>query len=110
LPVEWNSGYTVARMRHAIVLAPEAVEDLKRLHAPDRAMAKNAMEKHLRHEPTRVSKSRIKRLRGVRRPGYRLRVGEIRVFHDVAEGVVEVLTMVPKAQAQQWLSEWGEAE
>jgi len=110
LPEGENSGYTVARMRHAIVLAPEAVEDLKRLHAPYRAMVKNAMEKHLRHEPHRVSKSRIKRLRGVRRPGYRLRVGEIRVFYDVSEGVVEVLAIVPKAQAHQWLSEWGEAE
>ncbi|MBM3747214.1 MAG: type II toxin-antitoxin system RelE/ParE family toxin [Acidobacteria bacterium] len=97
-------------MRHAIVLAPEAVEDLRRLPGPFRAMVKTAMEKHLRHEPGRVSKSRIKRLRGVRRPGYRLRVGEIRVFYDLSEGVVEVLAIVPQAQAQQWLSEWGEAQ
>ncbi len=97
-------------MRHAIVLAPEAVEDLERLAAHYRAMVRAAMEEHLRHEPTRVSKSRIKRLRAVRRPGYRLRVGEIRVFYDVSEGVVEVLAIIPKSQARQWLSEWGEAE
>ena len=94
-------------MRHAIVLAPEAVEDLKRLDAHCRAIVRSAMEKHLRHEPTRVSKSRIKRLRGVRRPGYRLRVGEIRVFYDVSKGIVEVLAIVPKARANEWLSEWG---
>src|SRR2546422_3569706 len=34
----------------------------------------------------RSSKSRIKRLRGIERPGYRLRVGQIRVFYDVRDG------------------------
>ena len=43
----------------------------------------DAFERHLRHEPTRVSKSRIERLRGVSRSQFRLRVGEVRVFHDV---------------------------
>ena len=68
------------------------------------------MERHLRHEPTRISKSRIKRLRGVRRPGYRLRVGDIRVFYDVSDAVVEVVAIIPKEQADRWLSEWAEAE
>ena len=91
-------------------MAPEAVEDLKRLDAHYRAMVRHAMERHLRHAPTEISKSRIKRLRGVRRPAYRLRVGDIRVFYDVSHGVVEVLSIIPKAQADQWLSEWAEAE
>ena len=68
---------------------------------------KNALEKHLRHEPTRVSKSRIKRLRGLARPEYRLRVDEIRVFYDVAGSEVEVLAIVLKAEAEQWLEEFG---
>jgi len=59
------------------------------------------MEKHLRYEPTKVSKSRIKRLGDVRRPGYRLRVGETRVFYDVSGGVVEVLAIVPKVTGRQ---------
>lgn len=88
-------------MRHGIILAPEAVQDLKRLGAHYRAMVRNAMEKHLRRGPTRISKSRIKRLRGVRRPSYRLRVGEIRIFYDVSGGVVEVLAIVPKTQASE---------
>ncbi len=95
-------------MRHQIVLAPEAMEDLRRLDAHYRAMVKEAMERHLRDEPTRVSKSRIKHLRGIRRPRCRLRVGDIRVFYDVAEGVVEVLAIVPKTRANEWLSRWGE--
>jgi mRNA-degrading endonuclease RelE of RelBE toxin-antitoxin system len=54
---------------------------------------------------TRLSKSRIKRLRGVDRPQYRLRVNEVRVFYDVTETAVEVLAIVPKEQAEAWLAE-----
>ena len=37
LPHSINSGYNLARMRFEIVLAPEAVEDLRRLKAGYRA-------------------------------------------------------------------------
>ena len=67
----------------------------------------DALERHLRHEPTRVSKSRIKRLRGVRQPQYRLRVGEVRVFYDVTSEAVEVLATVAKAEAERWLADHG---
>jgi mRNA-degrading endonuclease RelE of RelBE toxin-antitoxin system len=66
-----------------------------------------ALALHLTHEPTKVSKSRIKRLRGLSRPQYRLRVGDIRVFYDVTEEQVEVLAIVTKAEAQSWLNEQG---
>jgi mRNA-degrading endonuclease RelE of RelBE toxin-antitoxin system len=55
-----------------------------------------AIDLHLRHEPRKVSKSRIKRLRGLSRPQFRLRMGEIRVFYDVSETSVEVLAIVAK--------------
>ena len=71
-------------MPFAVVLAPEAVEDLGRLTANVRATVKAALETHLRHEPGKTSRSRIKRLRGLLRPQYRLRVGEVRVFYDVS--------------------------
>jgi prevent-host-death family protein len=67
-------------VRFEIVLAPGAVADLKALPTPVRTDVKNAIERHLRHEPKKVSKSRIKRLRGLRQPQYRLRVDDIRVF------------------------------
>jgi len=51
-------------MRFEILLAPEAVEDLRRLKATERTAVKEALETHLRHEPTKTSRSRIKRLRG----------------------------------------------
>ena len=95
-------------MRHEIVLAPEAIEDLKSLDPRDRVMVKTAMETHLRYEPAKVSRSRIKRLRGVSRPEYRLRAGGIRVFYDISGAVVEVLAIVPKAQAAEWLLRWGD--
>ena len=95
-------------MRFEIVLAPEAVRDLKRLRAHDRAVVKDSIERHLRHWPTRTSKSRIKRLRGVSRPQFRLRVGEIRVFYDVIENTVQVLAIIPKSIALHWLEEVGD--
>ncbi len=91
-------------MRHEIVLAPLAVEDLERLSARWRAMVRDALENHLRRQPAKVGKARIKRLRGVRRPRYRLRVDDIR------ERTVEVLAVVPKTEAAAWLQEMGEPE
>ena len=86
-------------MAFAIVLAPEAVEDLRRLTANVRATVRTALETHLRQAPGRTSRSRIKRLRGLLRPQYRLRVGEVRVFYDVSGTTVEVLANVPKSEA-----------
>lgn len=67
----------------------------------------DAIEAHLRFEPAKVSKSRIKRLRGLSRPQYRLRVGEIRVFYDVAAAEVQVLAIITKAEAAAWLQAEG---
>jgi mRNA interferase RelE/StbE len=68
------------------------------------------METHLRREPKKTSKSRIKRLRGQSRPQYRLRVGEVRVFYDVAGNTVEVLAIVAKSEAESWLARFGKPE
>jgi mRNA-degrading endonuclease RelE of RelBE toxin-antitoxin system len=94
-------------MRFEIRLAPEAVEDLRRLKANLRAAVREALETHLRHEPTKISRSRIKRLRGVSRPQYRLRVDEARVFYDVSGSTVEVLAIVAKSEAVSWLAQFG---
>jgi len=79
-----HSGYSLARMAFTIVLAPEAVEDLKKLKPNVRSAVRTALETHLRHEPGKTSGSRIKRLRGLMRPQYRLRIGEVRVFYDIS--------------------------
>jgi mRNA interferase RelE/StbE len=90
-----------------IILAPSAVKELQALRADIRSRVRDAIERHLRHEPRKVSKSRIKRLRGMDRPQYRLRVDEIRVFYDVIEAAVQVLAIVSKATAQEWLEKEG---
>jgi mRNA interferase RelE/StbE len=97
-------------MRFDIVLAPEAVEDFKRLGATVRSALRRALETHLRHEPRKTSRSRIKRLRGLRRPQYRLRVGEVRVFYDVSDSIVEVLAIVVKSESESWLAQFGNSE
>ncbi|KRR00770.1 type II toxin-antitoxin system RelE family toxin [Bradyrhizobium valentinum] len=97
-------------MPFAIILAPEAVEDLGRLTANVRTTVRTALETHLRHEPEKVSRSRIKRLRGLRRPQYRLRVDEVRVFYDVSGTTVEVLAIVAKSEAESWLAQFGNPE
>jgi mRNA interferase RelE/StbE len=94
-------------LSYEIILSPEAIEDLRGLQAHWRATVRDAIEKHLRHAPARESKSRIKRLRGVSRPQFRLRVDEIRVFYDVSENVVEILGIVSKSEAEAWLEKVG---
>jgi mRNA-degrading endonuclease RelE of RelBE toxin-antitoxin system len=94
-------------MRYEIVLAPEAVQDLRRMRAHRLTAIREAIEEHLRHEPTKISKSRIKRLRELAQPQYRLRVGDVRVFFDVEDKEVQVLAIVSKADAQAWLSQKG---
>jgi mRNA interferase RelE/StbE len=97
-------------MPFTIILAPEAVDDLRRFKAHARAAIRDALETHLRHEPGKASRSRIKRLRGLRRPQYRLRVGEIRVFYDISAATVEILAIVAKSEAESWLALFASPE
>ena len=97
-------------MRFEIILAPEAVEDFRSLKANVRSTVRDALETHLRHEPKKTSRSRIKRLRGLRQPQYRLRVGDVRVFYDVSGSTVEILAIVAKSESQAWLAQFGSPE
>jgi mRNA-degrading endonuclease RelE of RelBE toxin-antitoxin system len=71
-------------MRYEIVFAPEADQDIAELKANDRSKVFDAIERHLRYEPEKVSKSRIKRLKNLASPQYRLRIDDLRAFYDVA--------------------------
>jgi mRNA interferase RelE/StbE len=97
-------------MPFEIVLAPEAVDDLRALTARLRAVARDGLEEHLRYEPAKTSRSRIKRLRGHRQPQYRLRLGDLRVFYDIVESTVQVLAIVAKTEAAKWLTQFGDPE
>ena len=100
----------MARMPYEIILAPEAAEDLDGLKANLRAEVREGIETHLRHEPEKGSRSRIKRLRKLSQPQYRLRIGDVRVFYDVSEKSVEVLAIVLKPEAATWLAKHGKSE
>ena len=96
-------------MRYEILLAPEAARQFRAVRAFDRAAIGEALETHLRHQPDVISKSRIKRLRGLSRPQYRLRVNDYRVFYDIVDQEVQVLAIVAKEEAEAWLADAGEA-
>jgi mRNA-degrading endonuclease RelE of RelBE toxin-antitoxin system len=96
-------------MKYRVVIAKSAQESFKRLDARRRSALKEAMRTHLENAPKQESKSRIKRLKGLRQPQYRLRVQRLRVFYDVNDEQkrVEVLGFVMKPEAENWLQEYG---
>ena len=99
-------------MKYQVVIAKSAQEAFKKLDARWRFSSKEAMRIHLENAPKQESKSRIKRLKGLRQPQYRLRVDRLRVFYDVndEQGRVEVLGFVMKPEAAKWLQEHGVPE
>ncbi len=98
-------------MRYEISFAPEADQDIAQLKARDRTKVLDAIELHLRFEPDKVSKSRIKRLKNLESPQYRLRVDDLRAFYDVTytinQGIVQVLAVKKKSDAIKWLVQFG---
>lgn len=94
-------------MRYEIEFGKEAQEDLNRYRPYERVTILDLIEKHLRYEPNRESKSRIKALRGMRRPQYRLRIDNIRVFYDIKNNTVEIIAVVDKVEAAEWLEQEG---
>jgi mRNA-degrading endonuclease RelE of RelBE toxin-antitoxin system len=97
-------------MPFEIILAPEAIVDVDGLKANLRSIVREGLETHLRHEPTKTSRSRIKRLKKMSQPQYRLRIGDVRVYYDVTEERVEVLAIVLKSEAAVWLTKHGKSE
>ena len=92
---------------HEIVLKPSAIRDLDRLRRFKAAAVADGMEESLTHEPTKESKSRIKRLRGVQKADYRLRLGAYRVFYsvDAAHYRVDVLRILHRHQTAEFYEE-----
>jgi len=95
-------------MKHEIILSPQVRAQFHGLSAYDRVKVRDTIDRHLQHRPTAESKSRIKRLRDLRKPQYRLRADDLRVFYDVEEYTVIVHGIVDKQHAAQWLAGKGE--
>ena len=99
-------------MRYEIIFSPEAEADIAALKASERAKVLDGIETFLRYEPEKTSKSRIKRLRQMEQPQYRLRIDDLRTFYDVSYtddggGIVEILRIREKSEAMKWLAEFG---
>jgi mRNA-degrading endonuclease RelE of RelBE toxin-antitoxin system len=98
-------------LAYEIIFMPEAREDILALRAHERKKVLDAIEIHLRYEPEKVSKSRIKRLKEMESPQYRLRIDDIRAFYDVwyetASNRVEILAVKEKAEVLRWLAAHG---
>ena len=94
-------------MRYEIVLTDTAKEHYGALDARGRALIKDGLDDHLAHEPMKVSRSRIKRLREMEHPEFRLRLDPYRIFYDVIGQRVIVLAIVPKDDTAEWLNAHG---
>jgi len=106
------SGYSLPRMKYEVIVAKDAQIQFGKLDGRWRSRLKNEMRQHLEHQPKRESKSRIKRLRGLRQPQYRMRVDHMRVFYDVNDEMrrVEVLGFMDKSDTPAWLNIHGVPE
>jgi mRNA-degrading endonuclease RelE of RelBE toxin-antitoxin system len=92
-------------MKFEVALDQDALADLGVLRAYDRKTVLDMIERVLTTTPTQISKSRIKRLRGLDSPQYRLRVGSFRVFYDVTDTEVYVMRVLSKAAVAEYLTE-----
>jgi len=94
-------------IKYTVVFDQDAISDLESLRAYDRRAVVDVAQRLLWTEPIRISKSRIKRLRDLESPQYRLRVGEFRVLYDVFDDQVLILRVLAKADVDEYLREMG---
>jgi len=99
-------------MKYEVVVAKDAQDQFGALDGRWRSRLKQEMREHLEHQPKQESRSRIKRLRGLRQPQYRMRVDGMRVFYDVNDEMkrVEILGFVNKSDTPEWLNLHGVPE
>lgn len=94
-------------MAFRIVFTQNAIDDFKALDVRLRGMVREAIGTHLTHGPAKQSKARIKRLRDLKHPQFRLRVGDARAFYDVAGTDVVIIAIMSKERTIEWLGEHG---
>jgi mRNA interferase RelE/StbE len=87
---------------YKIVYAREAADELRALRSFDKKKILEGIELHLRHEPTKVSRSRIKRMAEPFWSQYRLRMDDFRVYYDVddEDAKVTILRILEKGIAE----------
>lgn len=92
-------------MAFDIEITAEAEHDLSAIKPFYRTRILDDIENQLQHTPTHVSRSRIKHLRLIESPAYRLRIGDYRVYYDVDEAAqrVTVLRILSKESSLNYL-------
>ena len=81
------------------------MDDLRALRRVDQAAILDAVERHLRDEPARISRQTIRKLEPPVLAEYRLRVGDYRVFYDVYEDRQIVLVVAVRYKGRMTLDE-----
>jgi mRNA interferase RelE/StbE len=86
---------------YTIQYAENAVADIKALRAYDQRIVVSGIETHLRHEPRKESRSRIKAMLQPFWSQFRLRLEDFRVYYDVVEEgrTVYILRVLQKTTA-----------
>ena len=87
---------------YEIQYSQEAAEDVQALRAYDQRKILAAVERHLSHNPTQVSRARIKQMHQPFWSQYRLRVEDFRVYYDVDDGQrrLSILRVLKKEQGE----------
>jgi mRNA-degrading endonuclease RelE of RelBE toxin-antitoxin system len=85
-------------LRYEIEYSEQAESDISSLRKYDQQKIINAIERHLQLDPTKTSKSRIKRMAQPFWCQYRLRVDDFRVYYDVdsSRHVVQIVCVHDK--------------
>lgn len=81
---------------YSIHLKPSAIDDLDSLRKFDVTKILDGIEEHLKWEPLKESRSRIKKLKGKQPVEFRLRIDDWRVFYNVTENEVWILRILRK--------------
>jgi mRNA-degrading endonuclease RelE of RelBE toxin-antitoxin system len=91
----------VAKRSTTIQYTEEAEADIVSLRKFDQRKILSAIFRHLGKNPTKESKSRIKRMRQPFWCQFRLRVEDYRVYYDVeADGLVTILRVLEKGREE----------
>ena len=90
-------------MRYRLLYSTEALADLRAMRPYDRSAVLDSIERRLGVQPTKVSRSTVKRLRQPAPAEYRLRIGEFRVFYVVRGEAVMIRRILSKREALQYL-------
>src|SRR5688500_7803929 len=92
----------MAAKAYQIEYADEAVADLKSMRSFDQKKVIRGIEAQLEYEPTKTSRSRIKRMTQPFWSQFRLRIDDFRVYYDVDDKarIVSILRVLEKGRRQ----------